>query len=121
QQIAQFSQSIPENVPNSSRELITCSVNYADGSTLPCPRKETQNESVQFNLSATNRAVTGNAQTFLQASDLNGDGRVNVIDFVLLQNQRNVSGAKKYDIILDGVINAQDFAVVTERFGQITQ
>lgn len=121
QQSKSFFQVIPDSVPVTSRELVTCSVGYSDGSTLPCPRKETQNESVQFNLSATNRAVTGNAQTFLQASDLNGDGRVNVIDFVLLQNQRNVSGAKKYDIILDGVINAQDFAVVTERFGQITQ
>ncbi len=121
QQTKSFSQVIPDSVPVTSRELLTCSIGYTDGSSLPCPRKETQNESVQFKLSTTNRLVSGSAQTYLQASDINNDGRVNAIDYVLCQRQIAGSGAKSCDIIPDNVINAQDFSVVTERFGQSTQ
>lgn len=118
QSTKQFSQPIPQSVLPENRTVFTCSVKLSDGSSLPCPEKKVIDESVRFALQSNGRQVSGSAQTFLQASDVNKDGVVNVIDYVLCQRQIAKSGAKSCDIIPDNVVNAQDFSVVTERFGQ---
>lgn len=121
QSTKQFSQSIPETVLPENRTVFTCNLKLTDGSSLPCPEKKAIDESVRFSLQSNGKQVSGSAQTFLQAADVNKDGRVNAIDYVLCQKQIVSKGAKSCDIIPDNVVNAQDFSVVTERFGQSTQ
>lgn len=121
QSTGRFSQVIPDSVPAASRALITCDVQYSDGSSLPCPKKQTQNESIQFNLTVDNRNVSGSTKTFLQAADVNNDGVVNGIDYVLCQKQIATTGKKTCDIVSDDLVNAQDISVVAERLGQVAK
>ncbi len=119
QTTGRFSQVIPDSVPLANRALVTCDVNYTDGSSLPCPKKQTQNESIQFNLTVNNKAVSGSSKTFSQAADINNDGRVNAIDCALCQRQiGSTSTTKSCDIVSDNVVNAQDISVCVERLGQ---
>lgn len=52
--------------------------------------------------------------TYTKASDINGDGKITLADLsIALGNYQGTD--KKYDIDLDGVVNAKDFIIISSK------
>ena len=119
-QTFKFSQTLPETLPAANRAVLSCDVGYADGSRLPCPAKNLEsNNGLQFDLTVTDKKVTGNVQSFSKACDQNKDGVVNGLDYVRCVNQIGSTGGKKScDVILDDLVNAQDISVCLDTIGK---
>ena len=61
----------------------------------------------------TNKIIT-KIYTYSKASDINGDGKITLVDLSLsLLNYQGTD--KKYDIDLDGVINAKDYIIMSNK------
>ncbi len=121
-----FAQAIASDISPENRAVLTCDVQYTDGTSLPCPQKSTNDDGLQFDLSVADDEITGDTLTFLQAADLNQDGTVNGADYAryavcFVQQANNPTEGAPCDILADGLVNAQDTAILVERFGQSTQ
>lgn len=116
--IGRFSQTVPADVPAQNRALLTCDINYSDGTSLACPQKATNDDGIRFELSVVDEEVTGDSVSFQKAADVNKDGQVRANDYALC-----LVGNKLCDIIADedNEVNALDRSVVYERLVLTTQ
>ncbi len=116
--VGRFSQTVPAEIPAQNRALLTCDINYVDGTSLACPLKATNDDGVRFELSVADEEVSGGGISFQNAADVNKDGQIRANDYALC-----LVGNKLCDIIADedNEVNALDRSVVYERLVQVAQ
>lgn len=114
-------ESLKTRVGQSGSYLVSCEIIYENGTTKECPSKTTKsNESIKFELAATDEQIEGGGRSYHALADVDGDGFITAQDFSRYLFAETVSSDDIdpiYDIVADGVLDARDRSIIPEYIG----
>ncbi len=117
-----FSKLLTSPILESSTYDIKCTVNYEDGQTQECGVGSIAgNNGMRYKVSIDDSGADAQPETYVDASDFDGNCSVNTLDYVrfLKQSESVTAGVlEQFDIVLDDKINAQDRSVVINNMGK---
>ncbi|OGK16723.1 hypothetical protein A2690_04870 [Candidatus Roizmanbacteria bacterium RIFCSPHIGHO2_01_FULL_39_12b] len=105
-----------------SQYQMKCAVTYDDGESESCGETDIAgDDGVQYRLIVDDDGLSGQPVTYLEASDIDGNGSVNTLDYArcLKQSDADYNGEiTACDIVIDDKVNAQDRSVIINNVGK---